>query len=154
MAVRERLAPALVVVALRGHADHAEVVRQVHAASLREEDQPVADVLADRVDVMLDTATSSFPRIRSGQFRVLAVTAILGVLPIAFGMNIEFLSRELTVGAPATQWWISLSTAIVFGLGFATILTLIVTPSRSGPRSVAKAATGAATFEINLAKQA
>ena len=58
-----------------------------------------------------------------------AVTAILGVLPIAFGMNIEFLSREVTVGAPATQWWISLSTAIVFGLGFATLLTLIVTPA-------------------------
>src|SRR6185312_12069265 len=58
-----------------------------------------------------------------------AVTAILGVLPIAFAMNIEFLSREITIGAPATQWWISLSTAIVFGLGFATILTLIVTPA-------------------------
>src|SRR6478752_5751258 len=58
-----------------------------------------------------------------------AVTAILGVLPIAFGMNIEFMSREITVGAPATQWWINLSTAIVFGLGFATMLTLIVTPA-------------------------
>ncbi|MBX6425933.1 MAG: efflux RND transporter permease subunit [Variibacter sp.] len=58
-----------------------------------------------------------------------AVTAILGVLPIAFGVNVDFLARELTVGAPATQWWISLSTAIVFGLGFATILTLIVTPA-------------------------
>ncbi len=58
-----------------------------------------------------------------------AVTAILGVLPIAFGVNIEFLSREVTIGAPATQWWISLSTAIVFGLGFATVLTLIVTPA-------------------------
>ena len=58
-----------------------------------------------------------------------AVTAILGVLPIAFGMNIEFLSREITLGAPATQWWISLSTAIVFGLGFGTVLTLIVTPA-------------------------
>jgi multidrug efflux pump len=58
-----------------------------------------------------------------------AVTAILGVLPIAFGVNIEFLSREVVVGAPATQWWISLSTAIVFGLGFATVLTLIVTPA-------------------------
>ena len=58
-----------------------------------------------------------------------AVTAILGVLPIAFGMNVEFLSREITVGAPATQWWIGLSTAIVFGLGFATVLTLIVTPA-------------------------
>ena len=58
-----------------------------------------------------------------------AVTAILGVLPIAFGMNVEFLAREITVGAPATQWWINLSTAIVFGLGFATVLTLIVTPA-------------------------
>jgi multidrug efflux pump len=58
-----------------------------------------------------------------------AVTAILGVLPIAFGVNLDFLLREVTVGAPATQWWISLSTAIVFGLGFATVLTLIVTPA-------------------------
>jgi multidrug efflux pump len=58
-----------------------------------------------------------------------AVTAILGVLPIAFGMNVEFFSREITIGAPATQWWINLSTAIVFGLGFATMLTLIVTPA-------------------------
>ncbi len=58
-----------------------------------------------------------------------AVAAILGVLPIAFGMNVEFVNREITMGAPATQWWISLSTAIVFGLGFATILTLIVTPA-------------------------
>jgi multidrug efflux pump len=58
-----------------------------------------------------------------------AVTAILGVLPIAFGINLDFISREITHGAPATQWWISLSTAIVFGLGFATVLTLIVTPA-------------------------
>jgi multidrug efflux pump len=33
------------------------------------------------------------------------------------------------LGAPSTQWWISLSSAIVFGLAFATVLTLIVTPS-------------------------
>jgi tripartite-type tricarboxylate transporter receptor subunit TctC len=35
----------------------------------------VTDVMAGRVDVMLDTATSSFPRIRNGQFRVLATSA-------------------------------------------------------------------------------
>jgi len=58
-----------------------------------------------------------------------AVTAILGVLPIAFGVNLEFMTREVMIGAPSTQWWINLSTAIVFGLGFATILTLIVTPA-------------------------
>jgi multidrug efflux pump len=68
-------------------------------------------------------------RERARPVALTAVTAILGVLPIAFGVNLEFLAREVTVGAPSTQWWINLSTAIVFGLGFATILTLIVTPA-------------------------
>src|SRR5260221_14735959 len=58
-----------------------------------------------------------------------AVTAILGVLPIAFGLNLDFVNREVVYGAPSTQWWIQLSTAIVFGLGFATVLTLVVTPA-------------------------
>jgi multidrug efflux pump len=58
-----------------------------------------------------------------------AVTAVLGVLPIAFGINVDFNLREVTFGAPSTQWWIQLSTAIVFGLSFSTILTLIVTPA-------------------------
>jgi multidrug efflux pump len=58
-----------------------------------------------------------------------AVTAMLGVLAIAFGINIDFVNRAIAYGAPSTQWWIHLSTAIVFGLGFATILTLIVTPA-------------------------
>src|SRR5262249_14687109 len=35
----------------------------------------VTDVMTGRVDVMLDTATSGFPRIRNGQFRALAVTS-------------------------------------------------------------------------------
>ena len=75
-------------------------------------------------DAILETC-----RERARPVVLTAVTAILGVLPIAFGVNLDFLLREVTVGAPATQWWISLSTAIVFGLGFATILTLIVTPA-------------------------
>ena len=58
-----------------------------------------------------------------------AVTAMLGVLAIAFGINIDFVERTVMIGAPSTQWWINLSTAIVFGLGFATGLTLVVTPA-------------------------
>jgi multidrug efflux pump len=75
-------------------------------------------------DAILETC-----RERARPVVLTAVTAILGVLPIAFGINIEFLTREISIGAPATQWWISLSTAIVFGLGFATVLTLVVTPA-------------------------
>ncbi len=58
-----------------------------------------------------------------------AATAILGVFPIAFGWNLELLNQEVTIGAPSTQWWIALSSAIVFGLSFSTILTLVVTPA-------------------------
>jgi multidrug efflux pump len=58
-----------------------------------------------------------------------AITSVLGVLPIAFAVNIDFMMREVTVGAPSTQWWVQLSTATVFGLGFATVLTLVVTPA-------------------------
>ncbi len=57
-----------------------------------------------------------------------AFNTVLGLMPLAFGMNIDLLSREVTFGAPATQWWLQLSTAIVFGLAFATVLTLVVTP--------------------------
>jgi multidrug efflux pump len=58
-----------------------------------------------------------------------AVTAVLGVLAIAFGINLDFVTRSIDFGAPSTQWWVHLSTAIVFGLGFATVLTLVVTPA-------------------------
>ena len=57
------------------------------------------------------------------------VTTILGLMPMVLGANIDFLDRTVTIGAPAMQWWRQLATSIVFGLGFATVLTLIVTPS-------------------------
>ena len=77
-----------------------------------------------KIDAILETC-----RERSRPVVLTALTAIFGVLPIAFGLNLELMNHETTIGAPSTQWWISLSSAIVFGLAFATILTLIVTPS-------------------------
>jgi len=56
------------------------------------------------------------------------VTTVLGLLPMVLGINIDFISRTITIGAPAMQWWRELSTSIVFGLSFATVLTLVVTP--------------------------
>lgn len=78
----------------------------------------------DKIEAILETC-----RERARPVVLTALTAIFGVLPIAFGLNLELLSHETTIGAPSTQWWISLSSAIVYGLAFATILTLIVTPS-------------------------
>lgn len=56
------------------------------------------------------------------------VTTILGLIPMVLQLNIDFVNREFSYGAPSTQWWVQLATVIVFGLAFATILTLIVTP--------------------------
>jgi len=55
-------------------------------------------------------------------------TTILGLVPMALSMNIDLFNREVTFGAPSTQWWTQLATSIAGGLTFATILTLVVTP--------------------------
>ena len=77
-----------------------------------------------KIDAILETC-----RERARPVVLTALTAIFGVLPIAFGLNLELMNHETTFGAPSTQWWISLSSAIVYGLAFATVLTLVVTPS-------------------------
>ena len=56
-------------------------------------------------------------------------TTVLGLLPMALKLNIDFVNLEYTYNSPDTQWWVDLSRAIVFGLLFSTVLTLLVTPS-------------------------
>jgi len=58
-----------------------------------------------------------------------AVTTVLGLMPMVLGVNVDLLSPSLGLGAPSTQWWTQLSSAIAGGLGFATLLTLLLTPS-------------------------
>jgi multidrug efflux pump len=57
------------------------------------------------------------------------VTTILGLTPMVFALNIDLIERNVSVGAPATQYWTQLSSAVAGGLAFATILTLLLTPS-------------------------
>ncbi len=58
-----------------------------------------------------------------------SVTTALGLMPMVIGLNINFFTREIVYGAPSTQWWTELSSAIAGGLVFATVLTLLVTPA-------------------------
>ena len=58
-----------------------------------------------------------------------SVTTALGLLPMVIGVNLNFFTREIVYGAPSTQWWTELSSAIAGGLVVATVLTLIVTPA-------------------------
>jgi len=57
------------------------------------------------------------------------ITTMAGLLPMMFAVSIDFVNGGISTGAPSALWWTQLATAIVFGLGFATLLTLVVTPS-------------------------
>ena len=57
-----------------------------------------------------------------------SVTTVLGLIPMVFAMNIDLIGQNITLGAPSTQWWIQLSSAIAGGLTLATLLTLLLTP--------------------------
>jgi len=56
-------------------------------------------------------------------------TTGFGLLPMASGVSIDLIGREFEMGGPVASFWVLLASAIVSGLTFATLLTLIVTPA-------------------------
>lgn len=57
------------------------------------------------------------------------ITTILGLMPMVLGLNIDLIGRSVEIGSPSTQWWTQLATAVAGGLAFATLLTLVMTPT-------------------------
>ena len=57
------------------------------------------------------------------------VTTVFGLLPLACGLSVDIINRSITAGGQMADFWAPLSQAIVFGLSFATLLTLIATPA-------------------------
>ena len=57
------------------------------------------------------------------------ITTILGLMPMVLGLNIDLIGRNIEIGGPSTQWWTQLATAVAGGLAFATVLTLVMTPT-------------------------
>ena len=59
-----------------------------------------------------------------------AVTTVLGLVPIAVGMDIDF-SRDSKIlfGAASASFWKSMALAIMYGLGVTTLLTLFLLPA-------------------------
>ena len=73
-------------------------------------------------------------RIRMTPVLLTATAAILGLIPLAVGFNIDFSSLLATgdpkiyLGGDSVAFWGPLSWTIIFGLGFATFITLIILP--------------------------
>ncbi|MCY4460875.1 MAG: efflux RND transporter permease subunit [Albidovulum sp.] len=57
------------------------------------------------------------------------ITTMAGLTPMMFGISLDLFGGGYTIGAPASLWWVQLATAVVFGLGVATVMTLVFTPS-------------------------
>lgn len=55
-------------------------------------------------------------------------TTILGLLPMVFELNVNFAAGTITHGSKTSDWWVLLSSAVVYGLAFSTVLTLVLTP--------------------------
>ena len=58
-----------------------------------------------------------------------AITTIVGLMPMALALTIDFAGRDAYFGAPSTQYWVQLATAIIGGLSVATLVTVFLTPS-------------------------
>ena len=57
------------------------------------------------------------------------VTTICGMLPLAMNFSIDLINRTILYGGVLSNFWVPLSQAIVSGLAFASLLTLIATPA-------------------------
>ena len=75
-----------------------------------------------------------------------AITTVLGLVPMALGLSIDFralfatplswvglhegeIGRVLLVGGGSSQFWGPMAIAVIFGLAFATLLTLVMVPT-------------------------
>ncbi|MGJ8547205.1 MAG: efflux RND transporter permease subunit [Sulfitobacter sp.] len=101
----------------------------------------LAGIVVNNNIILIDTYqeySQYMPRIeaiiRTAQARIrpvllTTVTTMAGLAPMMFGLSIDFANGGYTVDSPTALWWKQLATAVVFGLGVATVLTLVVTPS-------------------------
>jgi multidrug efflux pump len=101
----------------------------------------LAGIVVNNNIILIDTYqeySQYMPRIeaiiRTAQARIrpvllTTITTMAGLAPMMFGLSINFAEGGYTIDSPTALWWKQLATAVVFGLGIATVLTLVVTPS-------------------------
>ncbi len=56
------------------------------------------------------------------------ITAGLGLIPLALGISVDLIGRDITTRGMVANYWKPLAASLVYGLTFATILTLVITP--------------------------
>jgi multidrug efflux pump len=58
-----------------------------------------------------------------------AITTIIGLVPMAVGVSFDFHTFSWALRSASSEWWRSMAVAVIFGLGFSSLLTLVVVPT-------------------------
>lgn len=76
----------------------------------------------------LNTALIRAGTVRFRPVLLTAATTILGLLPMAIGVSFNFKTFSWEIGGESADWWGPMAVAVIYGLAFATLLTLVVVP--------------------------
>ena len=79
------------------------------------------------MDLITAAAEAGVTRVRP--VLLTATTTVIGLIPMAIGVSYDFHTFSLATRSESSQWWRNMAVVVIFGLLFATVLTLIVVPS-------------------------
>ncbi|MHC4439909.1 MAG: efflux RND transporter permease subunit [Planctomycetota bacterium] len=79
------------------------------------------------LDLVSAAAEAGVTRLRP--VMLTAMTTITGLIPMAVGISFDVHTFTWATRSESTQWWRNMAIVVIFGLGFATLLTLVVVPS-------------------------
>jgi len=79
------------------------------------------------IDLISAAAEAGVTRLRP--VLLSAATNFIGLIPMAVGVSYDFHSFTWATKSESSQWWRNMAVVVIFGLGFATVLTLVVVPS-------------------------
>ena len=105
-------------------------------------------------------ATIEAGRTRMTPVILTAMATVFGLIPLAIGFNIDFVSLftewkpNIFLGGDNVAFWGPLSWTMIFGLGFATLLTLILVPALMVIVSQTKSRFGLKSYEQKALEEA
>jgi len=77
----------------------------------------------------LDESLVEAGKVRLRPVLLTAATTVLGVFPMATGIDFDWRKFQPIIGAESSDFWRPLAVAIIFGLSISTFLTLVIVPT-------------------------